>query len=99
MISEINFAQNQIHPEHDLAATLEQGGTAPMSYPEIHRALRNKMLWEKARLLQSGDLPDPTEVYNWSLKLEILRRNERAQEAGDLRGLRSLLKTARGIVG
>jgi len=25
------------------------------------------------KLLQSGDLPDPTEVYNWSLKLEVLR--------------------------
>jgi hypothetical protein len=70
-----------------------------MSYPEIHRTLRARMRWEKARLLQSGDLPDPTEVYNWSLKLEVLRRIERAQETGDLHSLRTLLKTARRIVG
>jgi hypothetical protein len=70
-----------------------------MTYTEIHRALRDRMQWEKARLLQSGDLPNPTEVYNWSLQLEVLRQVERAREAGDLRGLRSLLKTARRIVG
>jgi hypothetical protein len=70
-----------------------------MNYAEIHRALRTRMRWEKARLLQIGDLPDPTEVYNWSLKLEVLRRIERAQETGDLHSLRTLLKTARRIVG
>jgi hypothetical protein len=70
-----------------------------MSYPEIHRALRTRMRSEKARLLQTGDLPDPTEVYNWSFKLEVLRRIEHAQETGDLHSLRTLLKTARRIVG
>jgi hypothetical protein len=70
-----------------------------MNYAEIHHALRARMRWEKARLLQNGDLPDPTEVYNWSLKLEVLRRIECARETGDLHSLRVLLKTARRIVG
>jgi hypothetical protein len=69
-----------------------------MTYAEIHRALRGRMQWEKARLLQSGDLPDPTEVYRWSLQLEVLRRIERAREAGDRRGPRALLETARHII-
>jgi hypothetical protein len=73
---------------------------APMlTYAEIHRALRNQMLWRKASLLQSGELPDPSAVHRWSLELEILRRLESAEHAGDLPALRSLLETARGIIG
>jgi hypothetical protein len=66
---------------------------------EIRRSLAVRMRREKARLLQSGELPDPTEVYRWALQLEVLRRIERAQAAGDMRGLRSWLTTARHIVG
>jgi hypothetical protein len=59
-----------------------------MNYVEIHHALQARMRWEKARLLQNGDLPNPTEIYNWCLKLEVLRRIECAQEAGDRRSAR-----------
>ena len=69
-----------------------------MNYVEIHHALQARMRWEKARLLQNGDLPNPTEIYNWCLKLEVLRRIECAQEAGDRRSLRELMKTAARII-
>jgi hypothetical protein len=37
-------------------------------------------------------------MYRWSLQLEVLRRIERALEAGDLRNLRMPLTTARRII-
>jgi hypothetical protein len=70
---------------------MDGGIQKPMTYAEIHRALSDRMRWQRARLLQGGDLPNPTEVYNWSFQLEVLRRIESAQETGDLKSLRTLL--------
>jgi hypothetical protein len=65
---------------------------------DIRHQLRSRMQAERARLLQAAEFPDPTEVYVWSIQLEVLRRLDKAHKAGDLTSLRKLLSMARRIL-
>jgi hypothetical protein len=69
-----------------------------MSYAEIHDALRAKLRWEQARLLQADQFPDPDRAHQWALWLEVLRRLETAHAARDRPALRAIMRVARMIV-
>ena len=73
---------------------------AAVNYAQLHRALRRRILPERAWLLQADEFPDPARVSRWALWLEkALRRLEAARAIGDLRELKATLRTARRIVG
>jgi hypothetical protein len=57
-------------------------------YTEIRHVLRQKLRWEQARIGQANELPEPDAISRWALRLEVLKRLERAHAQGDLTELR-----------
>jgi hypothetical protein len=56
--------------------------------------VRERLRFERARLLQQGDLPSAAAVYQFALRLEVWRRIQVAEAEDDQDRLVSLLLTA-----
>jgi hypothetical protein len=56
--------------------------------------VRERLRFERAQLLQQGDLLTAAAAYRFALRLEVLRRIEEAQAVGDQARLASLLTPA-----
>jgi hypothetical protein len=65
---------------------------------ELPRRLRARLRWKQACLAQAADLPTADEALCWALQIEVLRRLEAAEAAGDGARLRELRPMAQRVL-
>ena len=70
-----------------------------IAYLDLVRILRERLLFERARLLQQAELPTAASVYRFALHLELLCRLEEAAGEDDRQRLADLMTTAGRLVG
>ena len=73
--------------------------TSAVDYPEISSRRRRRLRWRLACFAQATELPDPDDVIQWGLQIEVFQRFEQAMMVDDLQRLDKLLPLARRILG